>query len=64
MARIFITGSTDGLGRAAARALINEAMRSFCTRDLASEPRRSTTLRHTRLACSSVILVALLKPEA
>lgn len=26
------------------------AMRSFCTRDLASEPRRSTTLRHTRLA--------------
>ena len=45
MARIFITGSTDGLGRAAARRSSTRAIRSFCTRDRASAPRRSMISR-------------------
>ena len=50
MARIFITGSTDGLGLAAARTLMDEGHDVVCTPDLASEPQRSTTLRRDPLA--------------
>ena len=53
MARIFITGSTDGLGHAAAKALIDEGHQVVCTRDLVSAPRPSLISRHGRLAWSS-----------
>jgi NAD(P)-dependent dehydrogenase (short-subunit alcohol dehydrogenase family) len=43
MARIFITGSTDGLGRAAAQALIEESHEVVLHRDRVSARRHSTT---------------------
>ena len=39
MSRVFITGSTDGLGRAAARALSTRAITWFCTRGRVSAAR-------------------------
>ena len=46
MGRIFITGSTDGLGRAAARALMEKAIKSFCTHGRANAPGRSPISRY------------------
>jgi NAD(P)-dependent dehydrogenase (short-subunit alcohol dehydrogenase family) len=51
MARVFITGSTDGLGYAAAKALIDEG------HEVALHAR-------SRLAWWSAILVALSIPDA
>ena len=49
MARIFITGSTDGLGRAAARSLLDEAHEVVLMHDRPSAPRRLPTSPPTPL---------------
>ena len=58
MARIFITGSTDGLGRAAARSLLMTAMRSHFMRDRPSAPRRLLTSHRKPPASQSVTCAA------
>ena len=63
MPRVFITGSTDGLGRASARALIDEG-HEVVLHDLVSAPRRSTILLPARLVSSSATLPAPSRRDA
>ena len=63
MARIFITGSTDGLGRAAARTLLDEGHEVLLhARSAEAGGRPSLIWPHGRQASSSAISAALRKP--
>jgi len=54
MARVFITGSSDGLGRMAGQLLI-EGTASFCMRETSSEGRRRCLPFLARRKSSSAI---------
>ena len=53
MARVFITGSTDGLGRAAARSLIDAGHDVLLP---ARSPERALALAEVGLPCAGVVI--------